>query len=84
MMQHDSEIYHKPENKPHWWRTREGVVLIVFLVFAGFYLITEHTAHLYSALPWLILLACPFLHFFMHRGHNHRNNDDQRNNGGEH
>lgn len=50
----------------------------------SFYLITQHSAHLLGALPWLILLACPFLHFFMHRGHgghnhsghNHKEVDD--------
>ncbi|MBO6825398.1 MAG: DUF2933 domain-containing protein [Sneathiella sp.] len=82
-MQHDNEHYHKPSSKKHWWQTREGVVLIVFLVFAAFYLITEHTAHLYSALPWLILLACPLLHLFMHRGHNH-NGTGSNDKGGAH
>jgi len=38
-------------------------------VFIGFYLITEHQAHVYQALPWLIILACPFMHIFMHGGH---------------
>ncbi len=45
------------------------VILILSVI--GFYLITEHRAHLLGALPWLILLACPFIHIFMHRGHNH-------------
>lgn len=44
-------------------------ILIAFLAIAAFFLITEHTAHLLGALPYLILLACPLLHFFMHRGH---------------
>jgi hypothetical protein len=39
------------------------------LAIAGFFLITEHTAHVLGVLPYLILLACPLLHFFMHRGH---------------
>jgi len=43
--------------------------VVAFLAIAAFYLITEHTAHLLGALPYLILLACPLLHFFMHRGH---------------
>ncbi len=44
-------------------------ILIAFLAIAAFFLITEHTAHVLGALPYLILLACPLLHFFMHRGH---------------
>jgi hypothetical protein len=47
-------------------------VLVGFLVLGGFYLIAEHRAHLWLALPWLpwlLLLACPLMHFFMHGGH---------------
>lgn len=44
-------------------------VLIGFLLIAGFFLWTEHRAHLLGALPYLILLACPLMHIFMHRGH---------------
>ena len=41
----------------------------LFLVIAAFFLWTEHRAHLLGALPYLILLACPFIHLFMHRHH---------------
>jgi hypothetical protein len=46
-----------------------AVVLIGFLTIAVFYLITEHRAHLLGWLPWVLLLACPLLHVFMHGGH---------------
>ena len=55
--------------KTGFFSSRSNVVLLVFLLIAGFYLITEHQAHLLGALPWLILLACPLLHLFMHGGH---------------
>jgi len=45
------------------------MVLLAFLAIAGFFLLTEHRAHLFGVLPFLLLLACPLLHFFMHRGH---------------
>ena len=48
---------------------RANIVLVAFLGIAGFYLITEHRAHVLSYLPFLLLLACPFLHMFMHGGH---------------
>jgi hypothetical protein len=51
------------------WRSRAGVVLLGFVAVAGFYLATEHTAHLLGALPFLIFLACPLMHLFMHHGH---------------
>lgn len=33
-----------------------------------FYLWFEHKAHLMGALPYLILLACPLMHFWGHGG----------------
>ena len=51
---------------PSW---RWTVALLAFLAIAGFFLITEHRAHLLGALPFLLLLACPLLHVFMHGGH---------------
>lgn len=47
------------------------LVWMVFAIVAGFYLWTEHRDHLLSALPYLLLLACPLMHLFMHRGHGH-------------
>ena len=52
---------------PMGWRT--SLVLIVFLVIAAFFLITEHRAHLFGVLPYLLLLACPLMHWLMHGGH---------------
>ena len=51
-----------------WWRLPFKVVLIGFLLVAAFFLITEHTAHTFGALPFLLLLACPVMHF-LHHGH---------------
>lgn len=42
-----------------------------FLAIAGYFLFTEHRAHIVPYLPFLLLLACPLMHFFMHRGHEH-------------
>lgn len=40
-----------------------------FLAVAGFFLFTEHRAHVLGILPYLLLLACPLMHLFMHHGH---------------
>ena len=58
------------------WRSRSGIVLLGFLAVAGFYLVTEHTAHFLGALPFLIFLACPLMHLFMHHGHGGHGKDD--------
>ena len=52
-----------------WLRSRTGVALLIFLAIAAFFLITEHTAHFFGILPYVLLLLCPLLHLFMHGGH---------------
>lgn len=49
--------------------SRAGVALLVLLAIAGFLLFTEHRAHLLGVGLFLLLLACPLLHVFMHGGH---------------
>ena len=41
----------------------------VFLAIALFFLWEEHRAHIFGALPYVLLLLCPLVHLFMHRGH---------------
>jgi hypothetical protein len=36
----------------------------------GAYLLWNHTGHVFAAVPYLILLACPLMHLFGHR-HSH-------------
>jgi hypothetical protein len=55
--------------------SRARWVFVGFLAIAAYLLVSEHRAHLAQALPWLILLACPLMHVFMHRGHADRGND---------
>nr|WP_304487396.1 DUF2933 domain-containing protein [Chitinibacter sp. GC72] len=43
--------------------------LLVIGAVAAYFLLTEHLAHVISALPFLLLLACPLMHIFMHHGH---------------
>ena len=52
-----------------WWRTPIGIVTSGFLIVAGFFLLTEHTAHVFGVLPYLLILAFPLMHLFMHHGH---------------
>jgi len=62
-----------PSNGRPWWRLPFWFVAAGFLAIAGFFLVTEHAAHLYGALPFLLLLACPLMHYFHHgHGHDHR------------
>ena len=41
-----------------------------FVLIAGYFLLTEHRAHVVQFLPFVLLLACPLLHMFHgHGGH---------------
>jgi hypothetical protein len=62
----------EPESNPEsrgFWTSKAGLVTIAFLLIAAFFLLSEHRAHVLGILPFLLLLACPLLHMFMHGGH---------------
>lgn len=67
-MEPNEHSLHKDDNSGRRFTTA-NIVLFVLLAIAAFYLIAEHRAHLLGWLPWLLILACPLLHVFMHRGH---------------
>lgn len=45
------------------------IFICAAVLIVGFYLMTEHRAHTFGALPYLLILACPLMHIFMHRNH---------------
>lgn len=59
------------------WASPTYIVLFGFLLVIGFFLITEHGAHLLGILPWLLLLACPLMHIFHGHGHHGGNSDNK-------
>ena len=57
---------------PHatsWWRSRVGIAVLGFGLVGAFYGLREHAGHALGLLPYLLLLACPLMHLFMHHGH---------------
>jgi hypothetical protein len=61
------------------------MVLLAFLAAAGFLLVYEHRAHIFTGSGLLIALlaGCVLMHLFMHgghggRGHDGRDPDDDR------
>lgn len=66
---------HKSES---FWRTPSGWVAILLIAFATYFLFMEHRAHLIEFLPFAILLLCPVMHLFMHRGHGHHHEGKDR------
>lgn len=57
--------------------SRLNIALIGFLIIIGFFLITEHWAHLYGYLPYLLFFAMIPLHLFGHGGHGGHGGHDQ-------
>ena len=76
MSQHDhAERESKPTASLH--TSRAGIALLVLLAIAGVLLFTEHRAHVFGVGLFVLLLACPLLHVFMHGGHEgHSGNGD--------
>ncbi len=66
-MNHDHS-QHDAETKG-FWSSRYSIGLIVMGAIAAYFLLSEHRAHLFDALPLLLILACVGMHVFMHRGH---------------
>jgi len=64
-MEHDVHARHDLHRAPRGYNW----IIVAFLAIAAFFLFTEHRAHLLGVLPFLLLLACPLMHLFMHHGH---------------
>ena len=60
---------HRTPQQASFLTSRAGLVFIGFLAIVGTLLFTEHRAHVLGVLIWLLVLACPLLHMFMHGGH---------------
>lgn len=65
----EHRTHYVPEQEPQSSRTKW--IFAGFLVVAGFFLFTEHRAHVYGALPYLLVLACPLMHLFHGHGSHH-------------
>jgi hypothetical protein len=66
--------------------TVSRIVFFGFAAIAAYFLVTEHRAHVFGILPFLLLAACPLLHVFHHRGHGsgEESGKDSRAGAGEH
>lgn len=71
---------HSQHSKPPapFWRSRTGLALLGFLAVAGFFLFTEHRAHVLGVLPLVLVALCPLLHLFGHGGHGHTHRPENK------
>ena len=63
--------------------SRTKIVFAILLAIGAFFLLTEHRAHVFGYLPFILLLACPLLHMFHHGGHAHGADEDPRRDDGQ-
>ncbi len=66
-----------------FWHSRYAAGLLVMGAIAAYFLLSEHRAHFFGALPFLLLLACPLMHVFMHHGHGGHAGGHAQHHGGE-
>lgn len=52
--------------------------LMLFFAIAGYFLWTEHQAHVIEFLPYAFLIACLGIHFFMHGSHGSHGDHEHR------
>ncbi|MDK9714759.1 MAG: DUF2933 domain-containing protein [Sulfuritalea sp.] len=84
MQTHDHSAHGTPHATPVRTSRRSRWVFGGFALLAVLLLAFEHRMHLSGLigwLPYLILLACPLMHLFMHGGHGHGGGDGRSNDG---
>ena len=63
-MRHSHDTPERPQRD-----RRFDLATIAVIGVVAFFLLAEHRAHALGVLPFAILLLCPLLHVFMHKGH---------------
>jgi hypothetical protein len=60
--------------------SRRWLIACVYAVGIGLavILLLQHWVHVPLVLPYLLLLACPLIHMFMHRGHGRHQQEHDR------
>ena len=61
-----------------WFKRLRGIALLGFFAIVAFFLFTEHRAHLFGILPYILLLLCILLHLFGHGGEGHTPKRDDK------
>lgn len=72
MDNHDSHTsHHRAAETTGKFAAWKGAAVMIAVI-AAFYLLREHWGHALGFAPYLLLLACPLMHMFMHGGHGHQ------------
>lgn len=55
--------------KQSFWFGFNGLAALTLIGAVSYFLFMEHREYLFQFLPFFILLLCPLMHIFIHRGH---------------
>lgn len=70
---HDDRLH---AGTPRAWRRPVVLALASAALVIAFYTLREHWGHVLGIVPYLVLAACPLMHFLHgHGGHGHRHRD---------
>ena len=78
MEAHEHHHQHQGETNNNSWTTRYRFVTYIGLGILAYFLLIELREHVFPLLPYLLLLACPFMHMFMHGGHGHKEHSQSK------
>ncbi len=79
----------EPPKQKSFWQPASNFFALIIIAIIGYYLITQHGAHIagfFASFPWwiLIFLLCPLMHFMhghgghgKHEEHSHPENEDK-------
>ena len=56
----------KTNEVKNFWK---NPIVLICIFAVGYWVYTYHLEHALGFLPYSILLLCPLMHIFMHRGH---------------
>ncbi|MDQ2075895.1 DUF2933 domain-containing protein [Marinimicrobium sp. ABcell2] len=59
--------------KSNYWTSLHGLATLTLIAAALYFIFVEHGSHVLPYLPFLIILLCPLMHIFMHKGHGGHN-----------
>lgn len=54
-----------------WLFSRTTMLVLAAVGLVGLLVWLGHGGHILGAVPFLLLLSCPLMHLFIHRGHRH-------------
>lgn len=64
--------------KSRRWTGLHGLTTICLIAVALYFVFVEHGHHTLPYFPYLVILLCPLMHLFMHKGHGGHDHGENR------